>query len=90
MERAARHLKENREVDLTEIASLRVFACFALRMGLAVVISPLCILAIRFEVMQGERAAGETRRIILRPEMQSGAWQGGQWPACVLTGSRWV
>lgn len=40
-------------MDLSEIASLPVFASFALRMGLAVLLSPICILAIRMQVSQG-------------------------------------
>ena len=56
LERAARRLKENREVDLSEIASLAKYARFIMRMTIAAIASPICILILRAQIDQGESA----------------------------------
>jgi len=54
LEHAAHHLKNNRKVDLTEIASVKMYAKFTSRMLMSVMVSVACVAYIAMRVKAGK------------------------------------
>jgi len=58
LERAAHHLKNNRQVDLTEIASVKMYAKFTFRILASIGISVACVAYMATQVASGIYAGG--------------------------------